>query len=91
MIPYYKKKAQDSAQGTSEEEGESDQHEHEKQLNAAIHTSMDEEYTSKFLEFGYLVLFGAAFPLLALLLLVTTAVELRTNATRFIENFQRPK
>jgi hypothetical protein len=94
VIPYYNQKSSDDATPKEEEDAEEpppQDSEHELQLNAQVLKDLDGEYSEKFLEFGYLALFGASFPLLATLLLASTAVELRTHASRFTAIFQRPK
>jgi len=52
---------------------------------------IDDEYAEKMVELGYLMLFGAALPLLSVLILVSSIVDLRADAERLLQGSQRPR
>ena len=49
-----------------------------------------EDYLEMFIQFGYVVLFSAAFPLAGLCALLNNVVEIRSDAFKLCTNLQRP-
>mmetsp|Transcript_9072 Transcript_9072/g.21112 ORF Transcript_9072/g.21112 Transcript_9072/m.21112 type:complete len:722 (-) Transcript_9072:33-2198(-) len=49
------------------------------------------EYQEMVVQFGYVTLFAAAFPLTAFLALINNLVEIRTDAYKLLQGLQRPK
>ncbi|PAA53559.1 hypothetical protein BOX15_Mlig000472g1, partial [Macrostomum lignano] len=49
-----------------------------------------EEYMEKIIQFGYLLLFAASFPLAPLIALLTNLFDISTDAHRMLWNFRRP-
>ncbi|XP_052076690.1 anoctamin-3-like isoform X2 [Mytilus californianus] len=48
------------------------------------------EYTEKILQYGFLMLFAASFPLAPLLALLTNAIDIRVDAKRLLWMYRRP-
>ncbi|XP_076070788.1 anoctamin-7-like isoform X2 [Mytilus galloprovincialis] len=48
------------------------------------------EYTEKILQYGFLMLFAASFPLAPLLALLTNAIDIRVDAKRMLWMYRRP-
>ncbi|KAJ1476573.1 calcium-activated chloride channel-domain-containing protein, partial [Baffinella frigidus] len=55
-----------------------------------VYGGVDDEYAEKVAEIGYLMLFGAAMPLLSVLILVSCINDLRADAERLLNGAQRP-
>jgi len=53
-------------------------------------STMD-DFTDKLIEIGYVMLFGAAFPLLALIALIFNIIDLRAHAKTVLSNYRRPE
>lgn len=49
-----------------------------------------DDYLEMFLQFGYVFLFSSAFPLAALWALINNVTEIRSDAFKMVNIFQRP-
>ncbi|XP_076467087.1 anoctamin-1-like isoform X3 [Babylonia areolata] len=59
-------------------------------LQPANNTSLFYEYLEMVLQFGFLTIFSAAFPLAPLFALLNNVVEIRVDASKFITQLRRP-
>uniref|UniRef100_A0A0C3TDD7 Anoctamin transmembrane domain-containing protein n=1 Tax=Guillardia theta (strain CCMP2712) TaxID=905079 RepID=A0A0C3TDD7_GUITC len=62
----------------------------EKQSKLDQYSGVFEEYQEMVIQFGYVTLFAAAFPLTAALSLMNNLVEIRTDAYKLLKGVQRP-
>eukprot|EP00274_Cyanoptyche_gloeocystis_P001069 CAMPEP_0196663698 /NCGR_PEP_ID=MMETSP1086-20130531/53863_1 /TAXON_ID=77921 /ORGANISM="Cyanoptyche gloeocystis , Strain SAG4.97" /LENGTH=614 /DNA_ID=CAMNT_0041999615 /DNA_START=136 /DNA_END=1983 /DNA_ORIENTATION=+ len=62
----------------------------EKESKLAFYSSPFEDYSEMVIQFGYVTLFAAAFPLASVLALLNNVVEIRTDATKLLIATQRP-
>ncbi|XP_064600079.1 anoctamin-1-like isoform X3 [Liolophura sinensis] len=60
------------------------------QLNSSESMSLFYEYLEMVLQFGFLTLFVAAFPLAPLFALINNIIEIRLDANKFVRDLQRP-
>eukprot|EP00282_Hemiselmis_andersenii_P037798 CAMPEP_0169443350 /NCGR_PEP_ID=MMETSP1042-20121227/9308_1 /TAXON_ID=464988 /ORGANISM="Hemiselmis andersenii, Strain CCMP1180" /LENGTH=683 /DNA_ID=CAMNT_0009554571 /DNA_START=182 /DNA_END=2229 /DNA_ORIENTATION=+ len=65
--------------------------EEEKQSKMEPYDGVFEEYQEMVIQFGYVTLFAAAFPLTAALALLNNCIEIRTDAYKLLQATQRPK
>lgn len=65
--------------------------EEEKQAKCEEYPGVFEEYQEMVIQFGYVSLFAAAFPLTAALALLNNLIEIRTDAYKLLHAVQRPK
>jgi len=91
VLPYYEKKKADEKRLAEADPDEDAMEEHEEQMTLQQYDGLDRMYTEKVVEIGYFMFFGADFPLLSLMVVLTTAVEIRLHARRFVQLLQRPQ
>ena len=65
--------------------------EEEKQSKMEVYGGVFEEYQEMVIQFGYVTLFAAAFPLTAALALLNNLIEIRTDAYKLLHATQRPQ
>eukprot|EP00002_Diphylleia_rotans_P018600 TRINITY_DN359_c0_g6_i1.p1 TRINITY_DN359_c0_g6~~TRINITY_DN359_c0_g6_i1.p1 ORF type:complete len:691 (-),score=174.98 TRINITY_DN359_c0_g6_i1:495-2567(-) len=94
LVPYFKMKLRtwaetsstvlDTASSDSDITLEESQSKRERYLNAF------DDYNEMIIQFGYVTLFAAAFPVASLLALMNNVIEIRTDAQKLCTSFQRP-